>query len=53
MRFFGTAAAVAALMLSSMMMSTVHAGEEYAPSPEVRVHVFRERLKVSTEKWLE
>ena len=53
MRVFGTAAAVAALMLSSMMMSTVHAGEEYAPSPEVRVHVFRERLKVSTEKWLE
>ena len=41
MRFFGTAAAVAALMLSSMIMSSVHAGEEYAPSPEVCVHVFR------------
>ena len=41
MRFLWTAAAVAALMLSSMMMSSVHAGEEYAPSPEVCVHVFR------------
>ena len=39
MRFLGTAAAVAALMLSSMMMSFVHAEEEYAPSPEVCVHV--------------
>ena len=41
MRFLWTAAAVAALMLSSMMMSSVHAGEEYAPSPEVCVHVFQ------------
>ena len=40
-RFLWTAAAVAALMLSSMMMSSVHAGEEYAPSPEVCVHVFQ------------
>lgn len=36
MRSLGVTAAVAALVLSVMMLSSVHAGEEYASSPEVR-----------------
>ena len=36
MRSLGVTAAVAALVLSVLMLSSVHAGEEYASSPEVR-----------------